>query len=249
MKVGLGLNLLVLMISTLVAQKTFASEVVEVPEEELAQESVYPRFDRPDNIKNRNIATKGRIEVGGYFGWNFTEPIYNQGKLGFNVGYHLSEDAAIAVNYAKWMSGLNKQYTDGLSAYNLDFNRAPKKNYSLFVHYELKTYYGKISLTKRNILNLSLYPIFGGGLTAFEHKNYLGLDIGVGQKFYFSKNLALRVDAKFQFAQSPSPFLGDPKTAGAPSVSTNYSGTLSPGQFEDKWGYSTIVDIGFSFLF
>jgi outer membrane beta-barrel protein len=218
-----------------------ASETVDVPEDELAQETVLPKFDRPDSVKKRNVSTENRFEFGGYYGWNILEPIMNQSKVGFNLGYHWSEESALVVNYAQWMNGLNTQYTDSLAASNnLDFSRAPKLKYSVFGNYEWKVFYGKISFTKQGVVNLSTYPIFGLGMTAYEHKNYPGVDFGIGQKFYFGKSVALRADFKLQYGQKPSPFLKGAMTPDKP--------VPQPSDFKDKWDLGTILDVGVSFL-
>jgi outer membrane beta-barrel protein len=232
------------LISIILEGAVFA-ETIEFPEEELAQESVLPKFDHPESVRRRNVTTEGRFEVGGYYGWNILEPIYNQSKFGLNLGYHLSEMSAIMFNYAQWSSGLNSTYTDGLqstavSADPLDFTRIPKIKYSLFAHYEWKIFYGKISLTKQGVVNLSTYPIFGVGMTAYEHKNYPAVDAGIGQKFYFGKNVALRADFKLQYGQKPSPFLRGSMKSQQPLP--------SPSQFNDKFDLGTILDFGVSIL-
>ena len=218
-----------------------SADKMELPEDELALESVTPRFDTPDVVKNRNVVTNKKIEVGAYYGWNTQEPIHNQAKVGLNLGYHWSEESAVMLNYASWFSGLNKQYTDGLhAAYNLDFDRAPKPKYSLFAHYEWNLFYGKMSFGKDVVTNLSTYPIFGAGINAFENKNYPAVAAGIGQKFYFGKSVALRLDFKLQYGAYPSPFLfgkmkdTDPKP--------------TAGDFSDKSGLSEQLELGFSFL-
>jgi outer membrane beta-barrel protein len=219
-----------------------ASETIEVPGDELAQESVSAKFERPDPVKNRNVVTKGKFELGAYYGFNTLEPILAQGKLGFNLGYHWSEMSAAMINLAMWNSGLNTQYTDGLAqSTNLDFARAPKLKYSLYGHYEWKIWYGKISVTKKGVTNLSTYPIFGLGLSAYDHKNYYGADLGIGQKFYFSKTFALRADFKLQYSQQPSPFLR--------GFMKNTDPRPTPSMFDDVWEMGTMIDIGGTFLF
>lgn len=227
----------------LMTGKSLAAETVDIPEDELARESVLPKFDRPDNVKNRNVITNKKVEFGAYLGSNFTEPIYNQSKIGINVGYHFSEDAAFTVNFAKWMSGRNSQYVPSIEKQGpYDFGRTPNLEYSLWGNYELNSYYGKISLTKQGVMNLSLYPIMGVGVTKYTNKTYPGANFGVGQKFYFGKALALRIDFKLQYQQAPNPFLGEKKlltTQPAPSA----------GDFSDKWALGTIMDMGMSYLF
>ncbi len=220
-----------------------ATETIDFPEDELAQDSVLPKFDRPDSVKKRNVITENKFEVGGYYGWNILEPIQGQRKLGLNLGYHWTEESAFMLNYAMWLGGLNQQYTDDLLATNnLDFSRAPKIKYTVFGHYEWNIFYGKISLTKQGVVNLSTYPIFGAGMTAYEHKNYPAVDLGIGQKFYFGKNFALRADFKLQYGQKPSPFLQGALKPG-PGLAP------SPNDFSDKADFATILDVGASYLF
>lgn len=219
------------------------AQSLEIPEEELAKESVLPKFDRPDNVRHRNVVTDKKVEFGVYFGSNFTEPIYNQSKLGVNAGYHISEDAAIMFNFAKWTGGLNTQYVPSIEETgSLDFSRVPVLEYSLWGNYELKSYYGKISLTKKGVMNLSLYPIMGLGLTKYVHKVYPGINGGVGQKFYFGNSMALRIDFKLQYQQGPNPFL----EGGLQKSNTTKP---DPSEFSDKWSLDTIFDLGLSFLF
>ncbi len=229
-------------LSALLMSGASHAEVIDFPQEELAQESVLPKFDRPESVKKRNVVTANRFELGGYYGWNIVEPIQNQSKFGLNLGYHWSEESAFMLNYSQWSGGLNKLYTDGLaeSPNNLDFSRAPKLKYSVFAHYEWNIFYGKISLTKQGVMNLTTYPIFGLGMTAYEHKNYPGVDAGIGQKFYFGKRMALRADLKFQYSEKPSPFLKGKMKPTDPSPNAT--------DFKDKWEFGTILDIGFTFL-
>lgn len=226
-----------------VSSQVFAEEAFEIPKEELARESVLPRYDRPDSVRNRNVLTEKRMELGGYWGWNFTEPIYNQTKIGFNFSYHLSEDRAVNVNFSKWMSGLNSQYVPAIEEKgSLDFSRVPALEWSLWGNYEFKSYYGKISLTKQGVMNLFLYPLVGAGVTKYVHKLYPGVNGGVGQKFYFTKDLALRIDFKLQLQQTPNPFL---KGGLAKSLPTK----PDPSEFSDRLAFDTVMDVGMSYLF
>ena len=216
---------------------------LEVPEEELAKESVLPRFERGEAVKNRLVTTAGRAEIGGYAGWNFTEPIYNQTKFGLNLGYHFDETHAFAVNFVKWMDGRNNQYTDLLAKQGLDFMRAPSLEMAVWGNYEMKAYYGKMSMSKYAITNLHLYPILGVGVSKYTHKVYPGVNTGLGMKFYFTNSLALRFDFKLQMAQGVNPFLG-----GGKLINTPTNPKPSPSDFSDKFYLGTILDVGLSIL-
>jgi outer membrane beta-barrel protein len=221
----------------------YAKDVVEFPEEELAQETVLPKFDSSHVVKSRTISQEKRFELSGFYGWNFTEPIFNQSKVGFNASYHWTEFSTVSLNYSKWITGLNRQYTDSLAdRYNLDFNRAPAPEYSLFANYEINAYYGKMSFSKESVSHLMIYPIVGLGLNKYQNKSYLGFNGGVGAKFFISKNWAIRSDMKLQYGQYPSPFLSS-KMKSTSSTTPSYS------EFEDKSTYATIFDLGLTYLF
>lgn len=214
---------------------------VEVPEEELAKESVLPRFERGEAVKNRNVITDKKIELGPYFGWNFTEPIYNQAKFGFNAGYHLTEDHTLMLNFVYWLPGRNTQYTDLLyKIQQLEFTRVPNIQFAFWLNWELQAYYGKMSFTKRGVTNLHLYPILGLGMTKTDAKMHPGINVGLGQKFYFGKSFALRIDFKIQYQQGPNPFLASGLKATDPIPAAS--------AFADKFSLGTILDFGFTFL-
>ena len=81
------LSVLFLALAITLFQSKLMAETIELPEDELATETVTPIYDTPDVVKNRNIVTEKKFELGGYLGWNTTEPIYNQTKFGLNLLY------------------------------------------------------------------------------------------------------------------------------------------------------------------
>src|ERR1700692_3937092 len=130
---GLSLFLAVCCVQCLLQRTAYAGEVLELPSEELATESVYPVFDKPISVRNRNVLTAKRWEIGGYYGMAMTEPIFNVSKLGVSGYYNFSEIYSFGVAYEKNSSGLSKygqQLTfvpnnSGGPPTQLDFTRAP----------------------------------------------------------------------------------------------------------------------------
>ncbi len=229
--------------SALIFTSVVVRAQVELPEEELAKETVVPRFDNSTTVKSRNVILDRKIELGVYYGWNFAEAIENQSKLGFNLGYHWNETSALFLNYALWQAGLNTLYTSTLQQlYQLDFTRAPQLQSSAWLNYEWDVFYGKISFTKQVVTNMSMYPIFGAGMTTYTNKSYPGVTAGIGTKFYFSSRWALRADFKLQYSGQPSPFLGN---------NALKTGTAVPSQnsFQDTYAIGSIFDIGVIALF
>ena len=217
-----------------------AQEEVELPPEELSKESVSARFDNTVTVRSRNIRLAGKFETGAYFGWNFNEAIANQGQYGLNLGYHWSETSSLILNYSFLAPGLNTQYSSALNAQGLDFTRAPAPQSAAWLNYEWDIFYGKISLTKQWVTNISIYPLGGLGMTTYSNKSYYGLDGGLGGKFYFNPTWAIRLDFKLQYSGQPSPFQANIlKTLPAPS----------PNAFNDQYSFGVILDVGLVAVF
>ncbi len=220
-----------------------ASEVVELPKEELAQESVLPIFDNPTSVKNRSVVTQGHVEFGGYYGMALTEPIANVSKLGAAVYYHTSEHHGFGLIYSKNFAGQSSYANQLNSKYNLDFTRAPAPEYALMADYNLKMFYGKMSLSKSLVLNLSLFGTAALGTVKYAHKSYPAAAVGVGEKFYLNHQWALRVDLRLYAHQAPIPFL-----SGNPGILASNS-KPSFNDFQERMTYTTNMDFGVSYLF
>lgn len=221
-----------------------------IPEDELMREVVLPRFDRREMVRNQNIKFKDRFEFAAIWGSNFTEPVYSPMKFGVEMGYHWSDDHAAHFSYSQWGSGFNTQYVPGIedqgnvagSAGDYDFSRVPVPKSSIWGFYTLKSYYGKMSLSKKNTMNLSTYTQYGLGFTQFSHKTYPGVAVGVGQKFYFSNSFGIKAELRLQYQGQPNPFLGDGKLK-------NNSPVPQYSEFSDIYRFGTIFELGALWMF
>lgn len=234
----------VMMLAWALHSMAFAAEVINLPPEELAQESVLPVFDKPVAVKNRNIVTEGRFDVDVFYGMALTEPIANVSKFGFGAYYNTSEDHAFGILFAKNATGLSdyaQQISDS-TASGLDFNRAPKPEMTLMGDYNFKAFYGKMSITKSLVFNTLLFGSASLGAVKYEHKTYPAIALGLGQKFFFTKQWALRFDLRLYANQAPIPFLGG-------GVMQPGSPAPSAGDFSERLTYTTNLDIGLSYLF
>ncbi len=218
-----------------------ATEALTLPDEELAKESVTPVFDRMVSLKNRNVPLENRIDIGGYYGWALTEPIANVSKLGLNLYYHTDEEHAWGIFLNKNFTGLSGYAKQLDSQFTLDFERAPKPELTAMVDYNILAFYGKMSITKQTVLNLNLYGSLAAGVVKYQHKTYPALAPGLGQKFYLTNQLALRFDLRLFIHQAPVPF--KPGAIKKSDPVPNYS------EFEERITYTTVLDIGLSYLF
>lgn len=222
------------------------AEVIELPQEELAKESVLPIFDRPVSVRNRAVSTSGKIDVNLAYGLALSEPIYNVHRFALSGYYHTSEDNAFGVIFAKNSTGLSSYAQQLKEQFALDFKRAPSPDQALMFDWNLKMFYGKMSITKDTVLNLSLYTTLAGGLVKYSHKSYPAIAPGLGQKFYFTPNVALRFDMRLYMHQAPIPFLDgylkDPPTGPSDPIPTH-------DQFQERLTFTTVLDAGLTVLF
>ncbi|KYG63476.1 outer membrane beta-barrel domain-containing protein [Bdellovibrio bacteriovorus] len=231
----------IIILALLLHKAAFAAEVIELPPEELAQESVLPVFDKPVSVKNRNVVTNKRIEADIFYGYAMTEPIANVSKLGLGIYYNTSESSAWGLLLAKNFAGLSS-YADQLDEqFNLKFDRAPSPELTAMLDYNLKAFYGKMSLSKSLVINTILFGSASAGIVKYVHKTYPAVAVGLGQKFYFTKNWSLRFDLRLYANQAPVPFLAGHLKPAEPVP--DYS------DFEERVTFTTNLDVGLSYLF
>ena len=218
-----------------------ATDKIELPEEELARESVTPVFDRNVSTLNRSIKTASRIEANIFYGQALTEPVANVSRYGLSAYYNTSEDHAFGIFYAKNSSGLSTYANQLNSQFSLDLGRVPYPDYTLLADYNFKAYYGKMSLTKAAVANFVLLYSAGVGMMKYVHKSYPVISVGIGDKIYFTQNVALRLDMRFWGNNAPISFKQGALKERDPVPS--YS------DFDDRFQISTNVEVGLTYLF
>ena len=209
------------------------AEQVQFPDEELATESVLPLFDQPQAVRNRLVPLAGRFEIGGGGSYDLVEPFFNPYGINVIATYNFSEENGVNLFYNYYMGG-NTSYVNQLnnipntsSKFNLQ--NAPAPAYLLLVNYQYTAFYGKLSLAKDFVMNLSLFGFAGAG--GFQIGDGLNptLDVGLGQKFYFSSNNAIRFDLRFNFYQGPDVVSSTIPASGGTVSSSNFSKRLFIG--------------------
>ncbi len=223
------------------------SEVIEFPEAELAKESVLPIFDKVEVVKSRSIPTEGRIEVGAGFGLNLTEALYDNKNYNLNLAYNLTNLHAVVFTGLFAFDGLSTMGEDlaagkGLSGGRFDASLAPYPKSYMGLSYQLTGYYGKISLSKNFVMNVALYGMAGLVNVQFSDASSFGGMIGIGQKFYFNENLALRFD-----------LLGLTYSGADPTSATNLNPTLvteqvSSSSLDEILYFRTLFNFGLVYL-
>jgi outer membrane beta-barrel protein len=193
--------------------QAFAEEI-EVPEEELARETVLPVFNKRRAVLNRNILTAERFELAVGAGMEANEPYYSDYMMSVQGTYNYNETSALNIIGLYWMSGLSS-YGNQLKAGRqhtphqpndfapFDPSKAPHPEWGLFANYEYIAYYGKISVTKQTVMNLNLFALAGLGYINMGASNGVGINLGLGQNLFFTKNFGLRFDLRWLIFQGP----------------------------------------------
>ncbi len=234
------------------AVSAMAEENVNVPTDELTQETVYPVFDNPVSVKNRNIQDSGVMDIGIFGGLAITEPISNTSKFGIAANYHFNEVHSLGLLYAKNNTGLSKDAQGLKSDFGLDFSRAPYPEYTLMGDYNFKAFYGKLSVTKDGVVNTSIYGSLAAGTVKYIHKSYPAIALGVGERFYFGHHWSLKVDLRFYAHQAPIPFkAGALRDGSKPNDNASNAPDPIPAyeSFEERLTYTTNLEIGLNYLF
>lgn len=226
-----------------------AEEPIEFSEEELARETTLPVFEKRRAVLNRSVVTEKRIELGIGGGLEMNEPYYSDYMLQLTGTYNLNESSAINVQGLMWTDGLSsygEQLKAGRTGVNavdsFDAMKAPHPKWGLFVNYEFIAYYGKISITKQSVMNLNLFAIAGLGYINMDSDNSPALNLGVGQNFFFTKNIGLRADLRWLIFQG----------ANAPTKSLRSVGANDPkpsaSDFEKRIFYNSQLGLSLVFL-
>lgn len=221
---------------------TSQADQIVVPQDELAQETVYPIFDNPVSVRNRNIQDVETFDIGIIGGYAISEPIANPSKLGMSINYHFNEAHSLGMVWTQNASGVSKDAEALKTDFNLDFSRAPYPENSVLADYNYKIYYGKLSLAKDSVLNTSIYTSAATGMVKYVHKSYPTVSVGIGERFYLTEHLALKTDLRLFINNAPIPFKSGALRAGVDPVPTYDS-------FSERVTYTTHLELGLNYLF
>lgn len=176
---------------------------IDFPKEELARESVLPIFESTQAVKSRLVPTKGRFELGFASGFAMNESFFKTLRYGGHLAYHFTETHGLLLEGQIYQKGLNEN-GQTLSTTDLDktekieeylrMDYAPQPEYHFIANYQITTYYGKISILKNFVMNLSLYGFLGGGIISVGGDSVPAFNLGFGQKFYFNRYWGIRAD-------------------------------------------------------
>ncbi len=243
-----------------------AAVTIEFPKDELARESVLPVFENTLAVRSRLVPTKGRFEMGFTLGFALNEAFFNTLRYGGHIAYHMTETHGFLLEGQLYQKGLN---SNGKALASKDFDKntdetvtefirmeyAPQPEYHFLVNYQMTAYYGKISVLKNFVMNLSLYGLLGLGTVGVGGENVPALNLGLGQKFYVNKNWGFRADLGIIIYQGVNYFKGKDgefspllDARGRKGVKEFIKAPKKPSEFESSMSYDTRISVSLIFL-
>ncbi len=228
----------------LILNSSFAqAQDAYIPEQELSRESVLPIFDVTNSVRNRNVVLKDKIELGIFGGATTDEAIYNGKHFGGIGSYHFDEIHSVNLMFGQYATGLSS-YSDQLknSKVNLDFGKtfAPKSYFLL--NYQGMAYYGKFSILKNYNYNFHVFGIGGVGFINYDGAQELALNFGLGQRIYFTPNIAIKIEYRFIRFNGPNPVSISDKVKLS-------SGSLKIGDYSTATFFQNHITVGLVALF
>jgi outer membrane beta-barrel protein len=185
-----------------------------------------------------------------------TEPLYDPSNYNLLGSYHFDEIHALSITALFMNKGLSEegvalQNGEGLfQGTNFDAELAPSMESMYLFSYQVAAYYGKISLTKQTVANLTLYGLLGGEMVSFGDSSHFGFHVGLGQKFYMGSHAALRLDLRLLAYQGPDPTSDSCRlntgTAATPECRTR--GERSSSDLDTRVYYHTLLNVAAVFL-
>lgn len=233
-----------LFFAVLVSLPAGAAEEIELPEEELAKESVLPVFDKTVVVRNRAVKLSERFEASLSGGLNLLEPFYTNLAYSFGGAYHFDEMHGISASIMFLQTDLSSNAEALKNGEGIDSPYDPSLGPTIeslyFANYQFTAYYGKVSVTKSKAMNLSLYGLAGLGLVNWTDSTSFALNTGFGQKLYFTPNIAFRMDLNLAIFQGPDVTSKDLPTGGQ---------TRGSDYFEETLFFRTYLTAGLAVLF
>ena len=147
-------------------------------------------------VQNRTYSKANKITLGVMGGVITSDPFLTTKSLGLNLGYHFSEYLSLSVLGWRAWAGASSALTTFQENKGATADTNPTSGY-LGTEAVGSLLYGKLSVLGKAIIYYDFYLLGGLGATFTESGKYLTPHVGLGQRFYLSRLVSLRVDYRF----------------------------------------------------
>ncbi|MBN22556.1 MAG: hypothetical protein CL678_14835 [Bdellovibrionaceae bacterium] len=149
-------------------------------------------------VQNRIYSKSGKIAVGVMGGFLTSDPFLSTKTLGLNIGYHFNEYLSLSV--LGWKSFVsNSSALDSFESFSGATANTNLTRYYAGTQFDYSFLYGKLSLLGLKIIHFDLNVGAGLGATGTETGTYITPSLAVGQRYYLTKLISLRLDYRFMY--------------------------------------------------
>lgn len=238
-----AVNFLFLIVLLFGFTQTTKAEEIKFSDDVLPTESVMPKLDSVDAVRNRLLNHKNRFEIGADYLWAIDELFFNTSLFGVQAYYHLNNDLGLGAKYYQYSSGLNdygNQFEKATAGNSMQFSRAPAPQSIIALSLLNRILYGKISVTKESVLPFIVNIEYDLGLNKYGSKMLLYSAVGLSHKIYFKNSIGVGLTYHLQVHEVLNPVSVNIKEA---------SPVPSESDFQKKMQISQSIALGISYLF
>ncbi|MBU6376656.1 MAG: outer membrane beta-barrel domain-containing protein, partial [Bdellovibrionales bacterium] len=149
-------------------------------------------------VQNRAYSKGKKLEVGLMSGVTFSDPFLTIQQVGVDAGWHLSE--SIGFHLLAWKSLVGS--SSALRTFEQEKQATTNTNKPRdYVGAEMmgSLLYGKLSVLGKSIIYYDFHLLAGVGSMGTESGRYFSPSIGIGQRFYLTRTLSIRLDYRLQY--------------------------------------------------
>lgn len=149
-------------------------------------------------VQNRIYTKNKKFQIGLLAGISYSDPFLSIKTGGFTFGYHFNEFWGVNLIAMKTVVSNSSALT------TFEENRGATANtnkprYFVGAETTFSLLYGKLSVLGKSIIYYDFHLIGGLGLTDTESGKYMTPMAGLGQRFYLSRRISLRVDYRLMY--------------------------------------------------
>lgn len=233
--------LAVFLVSSIFMATAAHAEEVIFAEDELPQEVVTPRLDTPKAVLSRKLSYQSRWQADILGGWLLDEAFYNNQYVGIQATYSWSEASGLGVKYLSFGSGLSDYSNQfgSISTNPPDFTAAKGPSTGWIASYERRMMYGKVSLSKRNVIPALLTWNIEAGMLKYGSKQLPLAGASVGNRFFPTQHFGISLALHAYVRQLVDPLSADIRAVPVPAE----------GDFSTSTKFSTALDLSLTYLF
>jgi outer membrane beta-barrel protein len=149
-------------------------------------------------VQNRTFSKKGKVEFSLMTGVIYSDPFLNVNLVGGSVGYHLSEYLAFQVTAYRDLVSPSTALQTFQQTLGATTNTNMPRGY-LGGEAMWSIFYGKLSVLGKSIIYYDFHVLGGLGGTDTESGTNITPTVGLGQRFYLSKTISVKLDYRLQY--------------------------------------------------